>query len=436
MIPFAFENWSEHYQWWVPNNWPRDFKISGESRLPYSHDWMWFDHGGKNSLPHGDLAYLDLPAYKPEIMQDYRDIRFVHLDTVQDRRYIYPIFLRTWDYFAKMRDYGLRFVSESVLQDVRQNRARIVFLHPWEGTACEIDWQILDQWCKDCDLAPHQVHFIHGNWRAPGAGYQFSYHPVSMFQQNWPRVYERPIAYEPVDDRDLYVTYNRGERRHRTLLVCELFYHGLDHRGLISYHDPRRGTAWHVNRYDRPDLLPTARYLDSLPREQFQLDYDLGKVTPVFELTEQHHGRTLINVVTETLTEAVMQQLNGQPAAQVPLFFTEKTWKPIAIGQPWMIISTQGHLAKMKEWGYQSFDRWWSEEYDTVADVDTKLMLIIKELSRLNQLSRQQLIQLRAEMQPTLEHNQQLYNSYRARYQDQYWEPLYEIVDGIWRSLQ
>lgn len=367
-------------------------------------------------------------------MQDYKDIRFLHLDSVRDQRYIYPIYLRTWDYFAKMRDHGLRFVSESVLQAVRQDRARMVFLHPWEGTACETDWQILDQWCSDQALAPHQVHFVHGNWRRPGSNHKFTYHPVSMFQQNWPRVYTQPIAYEPKDDRDLYVTYNRGQRRHRTVLVCELLHRGLDHRGLISYLDPGRSAKWHVQQYARPDLLPAAEQIDSWPREQLRLEHDLVQVTPIFELTEAHHQQTLLNLVTETLTEAVMQQLNGSPAQQVPLFVTEKTWKPMAIGQPWIMIATQGHVQQLRSWGYQSFDRWWSEEYDTVADVDLKLKLICQELTRLSNLSRQQLISMRHDMQPVLAHNQRLYNSYRADH-GEYWEPLYRIVQKIWQEI-
>lgn len=410
--------------------------IDGAARPPYSHDWMYFDHGAAQSMwPHADPRYLDLPALKSEIIQDYGDIRFQHLDAVgQSSKYIYPIFLRTWDYFFKMQNHGFAFVSDRVIQDVQQGRARIVILHPWEGTCGDPDWRILDQWVAAWKLPRDGVYFVHGNHADPGSQYRFVYRPVSMFQLSLTQYYTDLMEYQPSSTKDLFLSYNRGERRHRTLLICELFRRSLQDRGVFSYFNPH-STQERVRRYGREDLLQAAQLIDSLPRDSFQLEWDLSVHNPAFQITESHYRDTFLSLVTETLTEDVIVSMHGADAKHTPVFPTEKTWKPIAVGHPFIILAGCGHLAHLRSLGYQTFGNWWSEQYDEVENPDKKLSMIMEELDRLSRLNTVALRALRTEMEPVLRHNQKVLKKFRKKHGYQYWEPLYRIIQEIWQGF-
>lgn len=47
-------------------------------------------------------------------------------------------------------------------------------------------------------------------------------------------------------------------------------------------------------------------------------------------------------------------------------FITEKTYRAIAYKKPFVIVGNRNSLKKLKDLGFQTFDKWWSEEYDTL----------------------------------------------------------------------
>lgn len=434
VIPFAFQNWSEHYEWWVPNNCPADFIIDGEKRLPYSHDWMYFDFGTDHSMRGSSIDYFNLPAAKSDILANYKNVKYVHLDELpQGTKYIYPIIIRTWDYFLKMEGHGFKFLSGRVSEDVRNGLAKIVFMHPWEGPCGEPDWAIIHNWAKRADFKKDQVYFIHGNFKTPSNDLNFTYFPVSAFQMNW-KTYANIVDFNPTNERNLFLCYNRATRKHRTLTVCELIHNDLFDRGIISYHNPSRNVTDLVLDYKRTDLLDSAKVLNNkLPLE---LEYDLATTNPVDELTERHHSETFLSLVTETLVEDEVEFRNEyrDPYKYSPIFFSEKTWKPISIGQPFIIIASSGHLEYLKSLGYKTFDKWWSEEYDTVTDTNLKIKLIMQELVKLSKMSILELMELRNDMAETLTHNQKIFNAFKDEYKNQKAEPVYRIIKDIWAS--
>lgn len=435
MIPFVFQNWSLQYNWWIPNNCPADFIIDGKHKLPFSHDWMYFDHGPEQRmLCSNNLKYTLLPALKNEMLHNYRDISFVKLDEFKSNKYIYPIFIRTWDYFLRMDTYGFKFVSQQVKDDVRHGLAKIVIIHPWEGPCGYPDWDILNKWVCEEGFKKDQVHFIHGNFQKPDDRYNFSYHPVSYFQMSWD-ICNEISNFVPIDNANLFLSYNRATRKHRTLLICELMRSNIFDRGIISYYNPSKNVCNLVKNYGREDLIESGAKVEKLL--PLNLEYDLANKNPAHELNHEHHARTFLSLVTETLTEDEVKNRTDTMMGYKysPLFFSEKTWKPISIGQPFIIIASKGHLQLLKQLGYKTFDRWWSEEYDTVDDINVRLTLVMQELVRLSQLSASDLLTLRKEMEPNLTHNQKIYNDFRIQHLNQPWEPSYGIIKNIWDSF-
>ena len=87
------------------------------------------------------------------------------------------------------------------------------------------------------------------------------------------------------------------------------------------------------------------------------------------------------------------------------LHLTEKIFKPIVAQRPFMLAAAPGNLAYLKSYGFQTFDRWIDESYDSIQDPDQRLQAIVDQTQRLCAMSDADLREMHQEMRPVLEHN-------------------------------
>lgn len=96
------------------------------------------------------------------------------------------------------------------------------------------------------------------------------------------------------------------------------------------------------------------------------------------------------------------------------LHLTEKIFKPIAIKRPFILVSSPGNLAYLKSYGFMSFDQWIDESYDSEPDPEIRLQMIVKEITKLCQLTKHELDTMHQEMQEVLEYNHNhFYNNFK-----------------------
>jgi hypothetical protein len=103
------------------------------------------------------------------------------------------------------------------------------------------------------------------------------------------------------------------------------------------------------------------------------------------------------NLVLETLFDA--DQSGGT-------FITEKTYKCIKFGQPFVIIGPAESLKSLRSAGYRTFDNVIDNSYDNIKD-NTKRWEAIKKT--INDISQQDLHQWFLKCLPDLQHNQQVF---------------------------
>ena len=85
----------------------------------------------------------------------------------------------------------------------------------------------------------------------------------------------------------------------------------------------------------------------------------------------------------DTCFGVVVESFNGQTLIpEVPVFVTEKTFKPIAGHQPFMIIGGAGILAYLRSQGFETYDNIFDETYDTETNFDKKLDIIVGNIER------------------------------------------------------
>jgi hypothetical protein len=67
------------------------------------------------------------------------------------------------------------------------------------------------------------------------------------------------------------------------------------------------------------------------------------------------------------------------------LHLTEKTLRPIAVGQPFLLVATHGSLAYLRRYGFKTFASVIDESYDDIEDPVVRLETIVKLMKTINE---------------------------------------------------
>jgi hypothetical protein len=79
----------------------------------------------------------------------------------------------------------------------------------------------------------------------------------------------------------------------------------------------------------------------------------------------------------------VAESLEKTPVNRVP-FITEKTWKPVAMQHPFMIVGEPGTLQHLHSLGFETFENLWSEDYDTTQSTSQRIDQVVENLAQYN----------------------------------------------------
>lgn len=88
------------------------------------------------------------------------------------------------------------------------------------------------------------------------------------------------------------------------------------------------------------------------------------------------YDNTFFSVVAETIIDN-----------NLPVFITEKTFKPIAFYHPFMILGQNNVLNRLKLLGFQTYENLFDESYDTADSLDDKLKIIENNISQFDKKS-------------------------------------------------
>lgn len=93
-------------------------------------------------------------------------------------------------------------------------------------------------------------------------------------------------------------------------------------------------------------------------------------------------GRQAFPVITyynQTSLELVVETL-GRRGDTDTFYPTEKTFKPMAMKHPFMILAPRDHLKNIREMGFRTFSEHWDETYDQLDDLDARCEIIANNL--------------------------------------------------------
>jgi len=97
-------------------------------------------------------------------------------------------------------------------------------------------------------------------------------------------------------------------------------------------------------------------------------------------------------------------------------WWTEKTAKCLYTGKPFLLLGTQGQLAKLRELGFYTFSPWIDESYDLESNADRRFDMIREEVIRIASLDDAKQRELIEKINEVADHNKNNYKKLIERY--------------------
>jgi hypothetical protein len=241
---------------------------------------------------------------------------------------------------------------------------------------------------------------------------------------DWYRGYDRTFLIRPVPERAITRTFiapNRivaGERRHRLEMLYHIFKNDMTHNHISC---PNTCPAENISIHEAIKPL-TAKYPDiesvfaaqTLPIN-FVNETDHPMHSCWLSLFDES-AESLLYLVTETVATGRRHHL------------TEKTFKPIALGMPFVVVGTQGSLEYLRSYGFRTFGNIWDESYDLAAD-DVRIERIAQLLKSLDVLSVEAKQHLFDQTREVIEHNWNHF--YNGGFEKVLWAELNDMLAQI-----
>jgi hypothetical protein len=214
--------------------------------------------------------------------------------------------------------------------------------------------------------------------------------------QDWFRFAQHVTQHKQVCTK--FLIYNRawsGTREYRLKFAELLIQHDLvkDCKTKINSVEPELDIHYSQHKFSNEAWRPTEILENYFPvstaKSYYSADFDI-----------EDYEATDIEVVLETLFD------------DRRLHLTEKSLRPIACGQPFILATTHGSLQYLRNYGFKTFDHVWNESYDLEIDPVQRLISIVKLMQQIAQWTPQQRHQKLAQAQIVADHNKKHFFSH------------------------
>jgi hypothetical protein len=242
---------------------------------------------------------------------------------------------------------------------------------------------------------------------------------------DWFRGYDRTFLITPPEQRYIKKTFispNRiigGERSHRVLAL-----YWMQKLGLMHNHISAPRTCPVENKDIKDIAYPYRHHWQDI--ESVVSSMDLPRLFPEEDTQRMSScwldqfdicAESMIYHVSETVFFGRRQHL------------TEKTFKPIALGMPFVLSAPTGSLQYIKQYGFKTFDTVWDESYDNVNSGLGRTHLLSELLKQLDNQTEQQKNDMFKKCLPIIEHNWNHF--YGGGFEQILWQELQDMLRGL-----
>ena len=280
----------------------------------------------------------------------------------------------------------------------------------------------VDYICKAYGLQPF-YYFFHG-WAA----------------LDWFRGYNRTFLIAPLEKRHIKKTFyspNRiigGERSHR---VVQLYYFQL--LDLMHNHI----SAPMICPVENKNILEIADfYKHRFPDGTEDRPYKGGIVETIEKINlprlfpgeeEQRMSSCWLDQF-DLCAESLVYHVSETVFFGRRQHLTEKTFKPIAMGMPFVLSAPAGSLEYLRQYGFKTFDSVWDESYDNVSDDISRIQYVTYVLKKLDKQTEQEKNETFKKCIPIIEHNWNHF--YNGGFEKILWAELTDMLVNLKTAVQ
>ena len=362
------------------------------------------------------------------------------------KNFIYPTYSKgpPWD-AARNIEWVIETFSDEMIEAINSGQCNLIVDDSFEG----VRWSNEDVYEFKLLLSQYNIDITKVIVLTASWSYIYNDFPFRMIYYPYAE-HHRQINSEDIlpprkPDAKKFLCLNAHHRQHRFELVYQVFKRGMENNFNISYlasmddgedvieiwrglaqniDDPYPFGEWDEDRqrflkltpifYDytkdeidhegNTNLVVDRRISDNrraaIGRDQI-LRRRVVMGNPVF-----HRENNWIYVITETMfgTETMFVDCIGKDNNHRDV--SEKTWKPIGLKMPFILLHQPFALRRLRDIGYRTFHTIWDENYDEITNVADRFNTIMDLIESLN--NREDFLDIMHKCEEIVEHNFQM----------------------------
>jgi len=322
-----------------------------------------------NSKPR---IYLDEYCEVHDLLKDIADGDFTDFESVE---------VCSGAVYVLGRDTMVR--SNNKIRNIVESKlAHIVFSNPAEGATTMLG-QFQRFGTKDLIESGHIMVLTGGDLPGNYRYFQFENFCQRMlnFEENIKCMDRTDEIYSKIDKPYKFLFLNGRMRPHRKWLLLKLADMGLLSQSLYTNLDNKgaadRELFYIVNGVNQMTLDEPLHYLPSeyeVDLYKDQINKPSNETNVKFHLFNNEWGEAYIkpepyiDTYFSLVTETVFSGNNS--------FRTEKIWKPIIMGHPWIAVANKGFYKDMQNLGFKTFGHIIDESFDSIVDPQRRIEYI------------------------------------------------------------
>ena len=315
---------------------------------------------------------------------------------------------------------------------IESDTIRVILSNPAEGSSTLKDHCDYVHCCGDL-VRDHRMLLIGGGdmdseW--PCLQYDSFLPKILDYTENQQAIDQSSRIYDTKNKPYKFLFLNGRSRPHRKYLLERFRLDGLLDQSLWTNLENRVGSMgkvviWHEGQ----DLMLTSTEIKTLPaqyevdryRDQVGKTFELGFVKN--ELFNREWGEIYIEPAPyiDTYFSLVTETVFDYPYS----FRTEKIWKPIAMGHPWIAVANAGYYRDMHRLGFKSFGHLIDESFDQIEDSQKRIERIAEVVT---DLCKQNLDEFLASAADVCKYNQQHLADMRLQVRREFPERFFQFI--------
>lgn len=279
-----------------------------------------------------------------------------------------------------------------VLHSIRSGHCMLVFDDSYEGfqfteKSKNLHRLFFPALCKFLHINESQIIFVDGNYIMPLNNnlsktkfiYENRFEQTIFTFANSHNLFNSVAQTLPIVKDYIFLSYARHWNEARQFFTFELFAKKLNKYGIISCSNSFNSDTVQYSaenflrdmnhKWDRnyTDISEVDTFLKKLP---IILDSDLVENLAI-NINLQHYTDSYISIIHETHTH------------NDSVFISEKTFKTILAGHPFIIMGSPHMLSLLKTLGYKTFHPYIDESYDAESNLTSRKDMVIREIEKI-----------------------------------------------------